>query len=382
MGKETYDDLFDVFERLHGDARINPIPEYVMDVQTREGLEEARKLVKYVIDKKLVTAAALARRTRIKPGAISDFLNDKWGKRKAGLQATVASTLARAVNQILREDEASKTEVGGFVATRLAEAIFDIAQYAIKRRRMAVFLVPAGSGKSMALNALEIETPGAILITVTRSRGTVKSFLQLWARQLNLNETGRTEDIQDRIIGAHHGTNNLVLVDEAHKLSVAALDVLREVWDQAHIPIVMAATPCLYQTITSRRVGSQQSELMDQFYSRVGMFRDLSHLENPATGKTEKLVTIDDVRKVFARGHVRLSRNGADFLCKLANTTGAGGMRVCKDLVQLVVDLWPGEQITAEHLGKALKTRLGTKEAGFRMDTAEITREQTAVATA
>lgn len=119
---------------------------------------------------------------------------------------------------------------------------------------------------------------------------------------------------------------------------------------------------------------------MDQLYSRM-MFRDLTKLENHQTGNTENLVTIADIRKVFARGHVRIARDGADFLCKLANTTGAGGMRVCADLIQILVDLWPGELVTARLLHEALKTRVGVKEAGFRMDTAETSRKEPLVAT-
>lgn len=158
----------------------------------------------------------------------SEFKNKKWAKFKPGTLATTASMLAKAVNNVIREREAEQTEVGGFVSTRLAEAIFDIVQYAMKRRQIAVFLVPAGSGKSMALNALEIETPGAVLITVKRSRSTIKSFLQLWARQLGKNETGRAEDIQDRIVECLQGSSRLMLIDEAHKLTVAALDAARE----------------------------------------------------------------------------------------------------------------------------------------------------------
>lgn len=119
---------------------------------------------------------------------------------------------------------------------------------------------------------------------------------------------------------------------------------------------------------------------MDQFYSRVGMFRDLTTLQNEQTGGDERRVTVADIRKIYARGHVRLARDGTDFLCKLANTPGAGGLRVCSDLVQVIVDLWPGEVITAGLLNKALITRLGVREAGFRMEVAEITRDQPAVA--
>lgn len=372
MTDERHETIHDLYDRLHGDARTNPIPEHVMDVRTKEGLNEARQLIQHAINQGWTTQADLARRTGYKPSAISEFKNNKWGKRKAGIEATVASDLAKAINQILRERDAKDTEVAGFVKIRVAEAIFDIVQYAIKRRRISVFVIPAGSGKTMALRALKIEIPGAILITVKRARGTVKSFLQLWARELGLGESGRAEDIQDRIVKTVAGTNRLMLIDEAHKLSVPALDAIREIWDEARIPIIMAATPVLHQTITGQRIGSQAVELMDQFYSRVAMFRDLTNLDNPETGDPEPRVSIEDIRKVFARGHVRLAKDGVRFLCRLANTNGAGGLRVCVDLVQIVVDLYPGDVITSKLLGDAMVTRLGIKEAGFRMETAEI----------
>lgn len=371
MTEERFDSIDDVYERLSRDARTNPIPEDVMNVKTREGLAEARTLVDYAIQQGWTTAAALSRRTGHKGSAISAFRNDKW-KGKAGTLATVASDLAKAVNQIVRERQASGTELGGFVTIRVAEAVFSLVQYAVKRRDMAVFLLPAGDGKTMALQALQQEVAGAILITVKRNRATVKSFLQLWARALRLNETGRAEDIQDRIVDCLEGSNRLILIDEAHKLSIAALDVVREIWDETCVPIAMAATPSFYQTITSRRVGTHQSELMDQFYSRVGIFRDLTTLDDPKTGQPEKLVTVGDIRKIFMRGHVRLSADGAAFLCKLGNTPGAGGLRGCRKLVQIVVDLYPDQQVTAALLNAALVTRLGVREAGFRMDSAEI----------
>lgn len=363
MPDRPYDDINDIYDRLHGDARTNPVPEHVMDVTTTEGLTEARKLVNYAIHREWTSVPKLVKRSGYKSGVIYDFLGDKWGKRKAGLQPTVASKLAKIINQIMRENQAKETEVGGFVTTRLAEAIYAIIQYAIKRHKIAVFVVPAGSGKTVALEAAEIEIPGAILLTVTQRRGTVKSFLQLWARKLQISQAGRAEDIQDRVVEKLTGSNRLVLIDEAHKLTVPTLDTIREIWDSTQIPIVMAATPILQQMITHQRVGTQAVELMDQFYSRVGVFRDLTKIENPKTGQEEPLVSLADVRRVFVRGHVRLAPDAEHYLCRLANTPGAGGLRVCRDLVQMIVDLWPGEAITEKQLRRACATRLGVKAA-------------------
>jgi len=364
-----FNNITDVFERLNGDARMNPIPDHVMDVQSKESLDEAHALVDRALTTGLITAVALARRAGCKPRAISEFRNRKWDKFSPGTLATLASTLAKAINAILREREAAKTAVGGYVSIRMAQAIQGVVSYAIKRKKIAAFLVPAGCGKTMALLALRYEIPGAILITVTRLRGTVKSFLQVWARPLGLNETGRAEDIQDRITKHLAGSGRLVMIDEAHKLSLAAIDVLREIWDDVQIPIVLAATPCLQQTLTSQRVGTSAAELMDQVSSRIGMFRDLTELDNSTGDGPAQRVNVADMRKLYARGGVRLARDGVDFLCKIANSPGTGGLRTCTDLVQTAVDLYPAEEITAALLyGIARDTRIGLTEAGFYME--------------
>ncbi|HUU84755.1 MAG TPA: hypothetical protein VM243_14740, partial [Phycisphaerae bacterium] len=102
---------------------MNPIADRVMDVQSKEALDEAHGLVDRALTTGLITAVALARRAGCKPRAISEFRNRKWDKFSPGTLATLASTLAKAINAILREREAAKTEVGGYVTTRLAEAI-------------------------------------------------------------------------------------------------------------------------------------------------------------------------------------------------------------------------------------------------------------------
>src|SRR5690606_28771549 len=133
-----------------------------------------------------------------------------------------------------------------------------------------------------------------------------------------------------------------------HKLQVASLDIVRGVWDETRVPMLMAGTPSFYKTLTTRRIGIAASELMDQLYSRVAIYRDLTMLESPETGEPTRLFSVEDIKKVFARGTVRVLRDGLDYLCRIANAVGGGGLRTCADLVQTVRDLYPDEPIS-EH---------------------------------
>ncbi len=364
---EAFNHIGDVYDRLNVDARLQPIEDDLTDIKTEQGLAKARNLVNRAIDEGYVTAATLSRRTNIKPSAISAFRTDSWTG-KQGTLLTTASMLTRAVNQLLRQRMADQRRIDGFVKTKVVRAIYDIAQYVTKRRMIGAFVIPAGSGKTVTLEQLNDEIPGSVLLTVTRTCSSVKAFLQSWARALGLDEIGNAARIQNTVTNNLIRSDRLIMIDEVHKLQVPCLDVIREIYDMAQVPILLAGTPSFYKTLTTRRVGAVSSELMDQLYSRVGIFRDLTESASSGKGKDAVLFTREDIRKVFARGNVRLSRDGEDFLFRLANHPGSGALRVCRDLVQMVIDLYPGEEVTAALLKSAFATRLGTREAGFRID--------------
>lgn len=372
MPDEKFDTVYDVFDRLGQDARLQPVEDELMRVESKEALELARDFVMRSIQEGVVSQSELCRKIDVKATALSTFVNNKW-KGSAGTECTLASKLCKAINAIIRQKQADTTRIDGFVRTSIAEAVFAIKEYAVKRRMIVAFVLPAGHGKTMALEAICEDTPGAILLTAKRTRASVKSFLQLWARQLGLDEQGRAEDIQDRITGRLMRSDRLILIDEAHKLQVPVLDTIREIWDDAKVPMVLAGTPSFKATLTSHRVGTVSRELLDQLYSRVGMFRDLTDLAADRKDDPGLLITLTDIQKVFARGRVRLSRDAAQFLMRLANTPASGGLRVCRDLVQIVADLYPNETVTADLLRIAIGTRVGTREAGFLLNLADAT---------
>jgi hypothetical protein len=82
---------------------------------------------------------------------------------------------------------------------------------------------------------------------------------------------------------------------------------------------------------------------------------------------------------------VRISHGGIDLLFRLANHAGSGGLRICRDLVQMCVDLYRGQEISVDLLRAAFNMKIGAREAGFRIDSAcgiAATSETKAVASA
>ena len=363
--EERFDTIYDVYDRMGMDARVQPLKDELLDIKTERDLELAREFVNQRIGEGFVSSAQLHRRTGAKQSAISAFRNKKW-KGAKGTLYTLASDLCKAINAIQRQRQDDQTRIDGYVNTRVAEQIWSVAEYTRKRRLIGAVVLPAGAGKTITLQALRDATPGSILLTATRTRCRPRSFLQSWARLLGVGEHGRAEDIQDRIMRRMSDSDRLVLIDECHKLPVVTLDVIREIWDECHIPIVLAGTPSFKTTLTSTRAGTVERELLDQLYSRVGVFRELSDLVGQGAGDgPELLATVEDIKKLFARGRVRLSRDGVDFLYRLANSPAAGELRRCKDIVQMAADMYAGETVTAQLLQGCLDATIGAREAGF-----------------
>lgn len=379
MTDEVFDSMDAVYDRMTEGARMHYVDKDLLEITTPEALEKARETLNRVIGEGIVSQRELAHRSNVRPTAVSTCLSGKWVG-KQGTLYTTATTLCRALDVLIAEREAQATAIEGYVETRFALEVRGLALYVRRRKMMGAFVAPAGAGKSTVLDVLREETPGAVLVTGKKTRSGVKGFLQAFARELGILEQGRAEDLQDRIVTRLRGSGRLVLVDEAHKLQVATLDVLREIWDETKVPMLFAGTPSFYTVLTTRRVGRQAAELMDQLSSRVGIFRDLTALENPETGEPDRLYTPDDIRKVFNRGKVRLAKDAIDFLCKIANTIGGGGLRTAAHLTQVAIDLWPDETVCAQHLERAFVTKVGAREAAYRMDQAAVRVRQAAVA--
>ncbi len=82
------------------------------------------------------------------------------------------------------------------------------------------------------------------------------------------------------------------------------------------------------------------------------------------TGVVQKLFTREDISRLFAGGVVRLSEDGVEFLCKLANTPGSGGIRACLDLAQKVIDFHASEVVTEELLRAVFAMTAGSRQYG------------------
>lgn len=333
-----------------------------MDCTTREGRDGVRHLVREAIESGLTTQQKLAKRVAVPSSSISEFLNDKWPG-SPGKEVALAIKLAKSVNQLNRDADAGDSGVGSFVEIRVAEQIYAMAAHILTNKAIGCFVMAAGNGKTMTLEALKEENPGAVLLTARGVTATRRQFLRYWCAQLGLPVTGAAQELQHRIVARLSDSGRLQLIDEAHKLSTDTLDTIREVWDEARCPILLAATPTFMNTMLGARGESSSGEILDQFFSRIGIFRNYTRLEDPETGVPQKLISVEDIRKIFHRGRVRLTSEAARFLCLIANFAARGGLRACRNMVTICDSARPGMMIDVPMLESALGQIVGGDEA-------------------
>src|SRR5665213_176714 len=242
------------------------------------------------------------------------------------------------------EDEAKREAAPkptDFVMTRVAEEIFTVAEAAVTLKCIGLVHGPSGLGKTMALKAVAVEKPGSAFISVRTACTAPKGLLQSIGAALGLrnvsSESPRamTRRLEELLIG----TPRLIIIDEIHKLATGgddkALHVLRDLYDATGAPMLWSGTTDLVAYL--ERGQARGHEPLAQIRRRIGIARNLAERADGGDGggpdDGEPLYSVDEIRRVFARGKMRLAPEAVRYLWLLANLPDSGGLGTCRNLV-------------------------------------------------
>lgn len=245
--------------------------------------------------------------------------------------------IARSVNQYIElntiRGEVEKPK--DFVETEVATDILTVARIACTSNGMGVVVGPSGVGKSKCIEALARIYPGAIAIRVMSSTRRAPGLIRDLAAKLGVPMRNTAALAQRGIIETLKGTGRPIFIDEAHQLIDTGLDAVRDIHDEAEVPIVLFGT----KTLNDRIIDTQQ--YFGQFNSRVVARRDVTEAamrpRNP-----RPLFTVDEVIKVCAGGKVKLTKDAGDFLTEIACVPGLGGLRIASQIVAIARRLMKG----------------------------------------
>jgi DNA transposition AAA+ family ATPase len=300
--------------------------------------------------------AQVAREVDYVPSVISSY--------QSGTYKGDNTRITHAVNDWMERDarrEAARRPQD-YVSTWVAETMRTIAYQADKQGVMAAIVAPAGCGKSKVLKTLVDEMRGVYVYCdpdLTERELLYKIAVALGFKR----EIGTKIAMRQYIIHSLAGTKRVIFLDEAQQLR-RSIRVVRSIYDQAEVPIIMAGTAEILQYIDDRADGRGQ---FSSRCIRYSVIESVHNAENPTGGRQGRdLFTIEEIKKFFASKKIRLTTDGLRLAWLLACQVNHGTLRLVEKLAGIAADLnRESMAINAEHLMEALELFRGINEAAY-----------------
>ncbi|HEX7866561.1 MAG TPA: ATP-binding protein [Variovorax sp.] len=247
-------------------------------VYTTQDQEKVAQIVEW-LDRNAQSRAWLAKKASLPSGTVSQVLNGKY-----------PSSPSKQLNQLLSvldtETERMKDGTTDYVYGSVHKLLTVVCDRTRKQQSFGVITGHVGIGKSRFCAEYQKASPLTLLIEVS-PKMTPGTFMDAVLEQLNHALPHGLSAKFNEIKRILKGTNFLILVDEAEKLSGQAIEYLRRIRDIAKVGVVLVGTEELAALIKPRHGPFQQ------VYSRVGMW--------PRTIETITRDDADDiVRKALA----------------------------------------------------------------------------------
>ena len=167
------------------------------------------------------------------------------------------------------------------------------AAYAHKHCEMTLIRGDSGAGKTTALRYYAENNAGVVFVTANSTVRTGRLILQEIAAAMGKSCIGcNIKQTMDTLLKALSGTKRLIIIDEADRLSLNALQAIRDLNDIANVGIVLAGNNKLY---TQMLIGVKGGEF-DQIRTRI-LFKPM--VENNYT-MDETLGVFPDIKKDVA----------------------------------------------------------------------------------
>lgn len=210
----------------------------------------------------------LAPRIGIPSGTLSAFGTANY----AGDNARIALQIdkwfaAEEAAESMRK--AAPIEPPSFQMTRAAEELTRILQYARRGKQVAAATCP-GFGKTSALKQYAEDVPNVWLATMFPSTAGVQTMLAAVLKVMGEKELrGSPQMLSERIQQRVQGTGGLICIDEAHHLSLKALDELRGIHDVTGVGVALFGNAGLIETLEGGTRNVSHAQLFSRFSFRI-----------------------------------------------------------------------------------------------------------------
>jgi DNA transposition AAA+ family ATPase len=241
----------------------------------------ALKLVNIERDKKLPEPRGYA-------DALKRFIN-KYKFSQAQMSAKIGISTA-SLSQVLQDqykyDPANRVwqQIFRFFSqfekqvyeTTVLKKIFLLLNMAFDENKIAVIISEFGTGKTTAQKQYCLINPDAVFIRVT-AVFTMKYMLQKMLESLGSPFLGMSNQaMMEALYDIAERKNKIFLFDEAERLTIRQLDLLRDLYDMGNIGLALVGEPALKDKLMKGRSGYEN---LGRLYSRIAFYTAVDVLE-------------------------------------------------------------------------------------------------------
>lgn len=203
--------------------------------------------------------------------------------------------------------------------TKLLRVVYRMLNESFKEKEIAVITSCSGAGKTTAIVQYCLINHFAVHVRVNEVF-TTKYLLQIILRSLNCPTLGlNTQQMYETVSEVLTRKNRLIVIDEAERLKVSQLELLRDLYDQGNMGLCLVGLDSL-RSLLQR--GKNLRENLVQLYSRVAYQKVVDILEPEdveliLNDKIEK----HSISKLFMKNLSKRyrSRGGFRAILKLSN---------------------------------------------------------------
>jgi len=317
----------EIQQGLECDARLvtERIP---MNLSQQKARQVAETLQEFMGQRGL-TQARIAGMLDISRPMLSRILTDRYTAKK-GLDEFI-NKANNLINSMTRRERRvrNKPYIETTVAKRIGTLITQTEAFSDEEGKIGLIIGDGGHGKSHCMRQYAEANKNTIYVELDDAMNSTLMFAEI-AKKMGIDSSGSLASVTRRLIENLQNRLIIVMLDEASGLSVRQLNQLRQIIVvKSRCPLILAGNRHLIKTVmqpTTRR----GFESLDQFTSRLMSILDLDRIAGQKDGG---LYTVEDIRRLYEYGGIRLTSDAVSTLRKICQTEWSGRLRTCSHII-------------------------------------------------
>lgn len=349
---------------LSTDAIMLPTDGKLDDERIAEVRQRVRNFITDSAGVQTITNKEVGAEIGFSPAVISEFLKAKYRGDN--------SRLARQLNIWLDRHSKRRRARGSreYIDTWACQQMAAYVRLADRMQQMAAIVAPSGAGKDMAIDVLAEELNGGpVGVVYCDTRTTATRLVQKIAEAVGVRVITDTSQLERRIVDKLKDRSMVLFINEAQtlagrgKVGAACAGLLRSIYDQTGVPVVLFGSAEIFAFIDDRDPASGGGQLYRRCM-KLNLMNLAAQEDDPDhPGQVGRpLFTREEVKRFLATQKIKLADSDAlDLLYRVANLVEHGSLGLCAKVVQVIAITWPDQPATVDMIYTGLQVQLDTE---------------------